>query len=767
MGLFNKTIKLSMDYSSFDGGVTEINRKMKQLDSEFKLAKESAKSFGDEQTQLELDMQHLAEKIELQTKKVNATKEAYENATTGGKATDKQLDRLKQSYLDSQVSLAKLNSELKECEDKLSTTSDIIENTDRKMKLLDSEFALTKESTKLFADEQTKLENNVNHLSEKIELQTKKVNATKEAYEKANSEGQTSEKQLDKLKQSYVDSQIALAEMNNKLTDSRKKLEDLKDGASDTTQPMNDLGNAFDGGKDSAVDFAAKMYIVEEAVKVVKDAVMGYADFDSSISKINTLADKSVVSLKDLKKGVYEIAKQTGQGAKDIAESMYEALSANVETADAFEVTLSAAKLAKAGFTDTATAVNVLTTIMNSYQMSADEATTISDKLLKVQDLGKTTVGEFGDSFGKVAGLAKEAGVSLDEILGAVATLTKVNGSAGESITALKSGISNIIKPTAEASELAKQLGLKFNATALESQGLANFLENVQKKTKGNTETMAKLFGSVEALNAVLILTGSGADSFASDLENIENASGSTEESLDNLKGSGNNFKDSIENVKTTLIQLGDALSPIIDFITFIFNIITKIPAPIYIIIAALALLITVIKNITAIKTAWAAVNTIASTSVGILSGTVAISTASMLKFLIAITAIVAVIGLVVGSIKSVKSAMQEATDSTSQLTNQMNNIKGVEANVKTSYTASQYNASGTDNFAGGRTWVGENGPELITLPQGSKITPSDKVDDGGNYIFNVTIDAKNVKDFNDVVKVCMQKKQANRRGVL
>lgn len=44
-------------------------------------------------------------------------------------------------------------------------------------------------------------------------------------------------------------------------------------------------------------------------------------------------------------------------------------------------------------------------------------------------------------------------------------------------------------------------------------------------------------------------------------------------------------------------------------------------------------------------------------------------------------------------------------------------------------------NALGTQYWRGGTTWVGERGPELLTLPSGSKITPSDGVPKGGTNI--------------------------------
>ena len=75
--------------------------------------------------------------------------------------------------------------------------------------------------------------------------------------------------------------------------------------------------------------------------------------------------------------------------------------------------------------------------------------------------------------------------------------------------------------------------------------------------------------------------------------------------------------------------------------------------------------------------------------------------------------------------------------------------------------------ATGTDNFPGGVTWVGENGPELVYLPQGSQIRSNQesRAVSGGD-VFYVTIDAKNVKSFNDVVRIAVNKRRAVRMGV-
>lgn len=76
------------------------------------------------------------------------------------------------------------------------------------------------------------------------------------------------------------------------------------------------------------------------------------------------------------------------------------------------------------------------------------------------------------------------------------------------------------------------------------------------------------------------------------------------------------------------------------------------------------------------------------------------------------------------------------------------------------------HNATGNDSWRGGLTWVGESGPELVSLPQGSQIYNSqDSRNAGGVHIDTVVIDAKNVKEFNDVVRVFSSLRVASRMG--
>lgn len=65
-----------------------------------------------------------------------------------------------------------------------------------------------------------------------------------------------------------------------------------------------------------------------------------------------------------------------------------------------------------------------------------------------------------------------------------------------------------------------------------------------------------------------------------------------------------------------------------------------------------------------------------------------------------------------------------------------------------------EWNAPGNMNFAGGMTWVGENGPELVSLPAGSSIANAQESRELGGDTFYITIDASSVQEFNDIVEL-------------
>lgn len=75
------------------------------------------------------------------------------------------------------------------------------------------------------------------------------------------------------------------------------------------------------------------------------------------------------------------------------------------------------------------------------------------------------------------------------------------------------------------------------------------------------------------------------------------------------------------------------------------------------------------------------------------------------------------------------------------------------------------YNAGGNDNFPGGRTRVGENGPETVYLPQGTVIANAQETRADGGYDapVNVYIEARTIQEFNDIIEIVRDAQRVRR----
>jgi len=78
-------------------------------------------------------------------------------------------------------------------------------------------------------------------------------------------------------------------------------------------------------------------------------------------------------------------------------------------------------------------------------------------------------------------------------------------------------------------------------------------------------------------------------------------------------------------------------------------------------------------------------------------------------------------------------------------------------------YVGNYFNAGGNQNFGGGLTWVGENGAELVNLPQGSQIFNNQDSRNLGNNIYNISINASEIKEFNDIIRIAQNSRMTAR----
>jgi len=264
----------------------------------------------------------------------------------------------------------------------------------------------------------------------------------------------------------------------------------------------------------------------------IQDAISSFASFEEAMKQVATLTDASDEELRQVEDTLLEIAKVGDFSATELANAFYQALSATGDLAAAMAVLQEANKAAIGGNADLFQSVDGLTSMYNAWKLSIDDLAKTNDLLFTAVRWGKTTVDEIAGSIGRVAPLAAQARVGIDEVLTAVAALTLQGSSTAEAMTQLRGIFSSMTKPSEQAKKMAEELGIQFDVTALKSKGLQGVLNDIAEATEGDSAKMAMLFGQVEALNGVLALTGKGAEDFENILSEMGVSAGATNEAV-------------------------------------------------------------------------------------------------------------------------------------------------------------------------------------------------------------------------------------------
>lgn len=281
--------------------------------------------------------------------------------------------------------------------------------------------------------------------------------------------------------------------------------------------------------------------------------------FQHSMKEVATLSSGIKGSLTDYMNQVMEIIRTVPVEANEAAKALYQIVSAGHDGADGMKVLEVSAKAAVGGVTDTATAADAITTLLNAYKLDVSEAENLSDQLFTTVRLGKTSFGELGKSIAQVAPVAAAYGVEIDQVLAAVATLTKQGTPTAQAMTQIRASIIAVSKVLGDG--------------AFDNRTYQEALAEVARQAGGSESKLRELVPEVEAVNAVLGLTGINVKEAAGHLEEMQNATGAAEAAFREMASSvENQMKLLGNNITAALRPMGEAILKEISSIATAFN---------------------------------------------------------------------------------------------------------------------------------------------------------------------------------------------------
>ena len=246
----------------------------------------------------------------------------------------------------------------------------------------------------------------------------------------------------------------------------------------------------------------------------------------------------------------------------ELTTAAYDVASAGfTKVADQTKILEAATKGAVGGLSDINTVGNAVTSVLNAYGMSADQAAGLVDGFIQTQNDGKIVLNEYAALIGRLAPTAAAAGVGIKELNAAVATITAQGVAPETAITGLNQALVSILKPTSEATKLSQQLGIDFNEAGLRSKGLAGFLEQVATATGGSASKLTTLFGSVDALKAILPLLSGDMQKFVENIIKQDKAAGVASKAFNEMSAT---LEGALKEVDTAFKNLVAAFKPVI-----------------------------------------------------------------------------------------------------------------------------------------------------------------------------------------------------------
>lgn len=327
-------------------------------------------------------------------------------------------------------------------------------------------------------------------------------------------------------------------------------------------------------------------------------------NFQVGMTRLKTGAGEVDSNMKTVSDGILAMAGQVGESTHDLLAGMYLIESAGFHGAAGLDVLRVAAEGAKVGNADMATVADAVTTGLNAYRMSADQATAVTNALIAAEGQGKTNLEALSGSLATVAPIAATAHVSLNEVLGAMATMTGEGTDAASAATYLRQTIGQLSNPSQKAAMEMKALGLNAIDVSqnLGKNGLASTLEmltdaiekkmgpsgvvliqQLQKASKNTTDfqkvlanlpptqqtfvaALANMVGGTKSMQAALELTGANMEVFKHNTdvinEKVKNGGSTIEGWADVQKNFNQRMAEAKGTIEALSIKIGTALLP-------------------------------------------------------------------------------------------------------------------------------------------------------------------------------------------------------------
>lgn len=287
---------------------------------------------------------------------------------------------------------------------------------------------------------------------------------------------------------------------------------------------------------------------VTRLIGAMQQSITVSSELSIKIAEIQTISSR-------LNDSIFEVDKSTQQWTQDLrilsdefaldildtARGAYQALSNQVtDAANSTQFLTDSAEFAILTVSNLTDSVELITSVLNSYNLGLESTTRVQNALFKTIELGRTRASELSGSFGSLTILAGQLNISIEEVGAVLANLTRQGVKTDNALTFLRNLFLRLIAPTKEMKGLLREWNVESGKAAIAQYGLAGVLAKVGEELRSVEDDAGRnveLFGRIRAIIPAAALTGENAlAELQADLEKFGNTPESISRNFDELK---------------------------------------------------------------------------------------------------------------------------------------------------------------------------------------------------------------------------------------
>jgi TP901 family phage tail tape measure protein len=292
------------------------------------------------------------------------------------------------------------------------------------------------------------------------------------------------------------------------------------------------------------------------------------AQFGGQMGEVFTLMPGASAEMKaKMSADVKDLSSQYGIMSEQVVPALYQAISAGVPSENVISFLGTASKTSIGGCTDLTSSVDVLTSTVNAYGSDVLSASDASDILFTGVRMGKTTMTELSANMSKVAPIAANLKVPLDQVVGSLDAMTLQGEPTAEAATKIKAMLAELSQEGSKSSEIFEQVGGKSFTAFIQGGGtLQQALQIMASASSQYGGSIKNEFGSIDAGMAALMLTSeAGAKAYGSAMDEMAKRTGAAENAYKEMSQTAqqqlNQLKADLHN---QLLEIGEAFIPVL-----------------------------------------------------------------------------------------------------------------------------------------------------------------------------------------------------------